>query len=81
MTSDEPFDTSVAHQARIYNYVLGGKDNYAADRAAAEAWMEIYPQLTSSRAPTSLSPESSRLRNGCQIPARPHLAIHPYGAP
>lgn len=41
-----PFDTSVAHQARIYNYVLGGKDNYAADRAAAEAWMKIYPQLT-----------------------------------
>ena len=23
------FDTSVAHQARIYNYWLGGKDNYA----------------------------------------------------
>jgi S-adenosyl methyltransferase len=42
-----PFDTSVAHQARIYNYVLGGKDNYAADRAAAEAWMRVYPQLAS----------------------------------
>jgi SAM-dependent methyltransferase len=41
-----PFDTSEAHQARIYNYVLGGKDNYAADRAAAEAWMKVYPQLT-----------------------------------
>jgi hypothetical protein len=22
-----PFDTSVAHQARIYDYVLGGKDH------------------------------------------------------
>ena len=22
-----PFDTSVAHQARMYDYVLGGKDN------------------------------------------------------
>ena len=31
------FDTSVAHQARIYDYLLGGKDNYAADRAASEA--------------------------------------------
>ena len=31
-----PFDTSMAHQARIYDYMLGGKDNYAADRAAAE---------------------------------------------
>jgi hypothetical protein len=37
------FDTSVAHQARIYNYWLGGKDNYAADRAAAEAVIQMYP--------------------------------------
>jgi S-adenosyl methyltransferase len=40
-----PFDTSVAHQARIYDYLLGGKDNYAADRAAAEAWREIDPDI------------------------------------
>jgi S-adenosyl methyltransferase len=39
------FDTSVAHQARMYDYVLGGKDNYAADRAAVEAWLKIYPEL------------------------------------
>jgi hypothetical protein len=38
-----PFDTSVAHQARIYDYLLGGKDNYAADRAAADAWLEVNP--------------------------------------
>jgi hypothetical protein len=37
------FDTSVAHVARMYDYVLGGKDNYAADRAAAEAWVKIDP--------------------------------------
>jgi hypothetical protein len=30
------FDTSVAHVARVYNYWLGGKDNFAADREAAE---------------------------------------------
>jgi hypothetical protein len=29
-------DVSVAHPARVYNYLLGGKDNFAADRAAAE---------------------------------------------
>jgi len=29
-------DTAVAHQARIYDYWLGGKDNFAADREAAE---------------------------------------------
>ena len=39
-----PFDTSVAHQARIYDYLLGGKDNYAADRAAAEAALKVYPE-------------------------------------
>jgi hypothetical protein len=39
------FDTSVANQARMYNYLLGGKDNYAADRAAAEALLKIYPEM------------------------------------
>src|SRR5579871_3122345 len=39
------FDTSVAHQARIYDYLLGGKDNYAADRAASEAVLAIYPEM------------------------------------
>ena len=38
------FDTSVANQARIYDYLLGGKDNYAADRAAAEAALKVYPE-------------------------------------
>jgi S-adenosyl methyltransferase len=37
------FDVSVAHQARIYDYWLGGKDNYAADRKAAEAAVAAYP--------------------------------------
>jgi hypothetical protein len=40
-----PFDTSKAHQARIYNYALGGKDNYAADRAAAEAILKVNPEM------------------------------------
>jgi S-adenosyl methyltransferase len=47
MTGDgaPPFDTSVANQARIYDYLLGGKDNYAADRAATEAVLKIYPEM------------------------------------
>jgi S-adenosyl methyltransferase len=49
MTSDKPtppaFDTSVAHQARIYDYLLGGKDNYAADREAAEATLKVWPEF------------------------------------
>jgi hypothetical protein len=39
------FDTSAAHQARIYNYWLGGKDNYEADRVAGEAAIEAYPNI------------------------------------
>jgi len=41
------FDTSVAHQARIYDYLLGGKDNYAADRAATEALRAVNPEIDS----------------------------------
>jgi S-adenosyl methyltransferase len=40
-----PFDTSVAHQARVYDYMLGGMDNYAADRAAADAAIKIWPDI------------------------------------
>jgi SAM-dependent methyltransferase len=34
-----------AHSARIYDYLLGGKDNYPADRAVADASMEAFPAL------------------------------------
>jgi hypothetical protein len=39
------FDTAKAHQARMYDYVLGGKDNYAADREAVEAGIKIWPEM------------------------------------
>ncbi len=38
-------DTTVAHPARIYNYWLGGKDNYAADREAAEQAIAANPSI------------------------------------
>jgi S-adenosyl methyltransferase len=38
-------DTSVAHIARVYDYWLGGKDNFAADRTAAEAAMRADPAV------------------------------------
>jgi len=38
-------DTTVAHQARIYDYWLGGKDNFAADREAAEQAIAAYPAI------------------------------------
>ena len=40
-----PFDTSVAHVARVYNYWLGGKDNFAADRAAGEQAIKAFPGI------------------------------------
>lgn len=39
------FDTSTPNIARVYDYWLGGKDNYAADRAEAERLIAVYPRL------------------------------------
>jgi hypothetical protein len=36
-------DTTVAHPARRYNYWLGGKDHFAADRASGDAIAEAFP--------------------------------------
>jgi O-methyltransferase involved in polyketide biosynthesis len=36
-------DTTVPHSARIWNYWLGGKDNYATDRAAGDKYREQAP--------------------------------------
>jgi hypothetical protein len=38
-------DTSVAHPARVYDYWLGGKDNFAADREAAEQVIALRPEI------------------------------------
>jgi hypothetical protein len=37
-------DVSVPHPARLYDYYLGGKDNFPADRAAAEAVLAAAPE-------------------------------------
>ncbi len=37
------FNTGVAHPARVYDYWLGGKDNYAADRVLGDAMIELVP--------------------------------------
>jgi hypothetical protein len=36
-------DTGNAHIARVYDYWLGGKDHFAADRAAGDAVIQAYP--------------------------------------
>jgi O-methyltransferase involved in polyketide biosynthesis len=48
--ADRPteLDTTVAHSARLWNYLLGGKDNFAADREAAEQVLAFMPELVQS---------------------------------
>lgn len=38
-------NTSVPHSARIWNYWLGGKDNYAVDREAGDQYAQVYPAI------------------------------------
>jgi S-adenosyl methyltransferase len=42
---DPQFDTTVPHAARVYNFWLGGKDNYEADRTVGEEVMRLRPQI------------------------------------
>jgi S-adenosyl methyltransferase len=42
---DSRFDVNVAHIARVYNYWLGGKDHFAADRSAGDATIGVYPGI------------------------------------
>src|SRR4029450_12574901 len=39
-------DTSVPHSARVWNYWLGGKDNFQADRAVGDQFEQLYPDIT-----------------------------------
>jgi hypothetical protein len=41
-------DTSVPHVARVYDYWLGGKNNYAVDREAGDEAIRAYPDMRSS---------------------------------
>src|ERR1700731_4272597 len=50
MTEESPvqvsgLDIRHAHSARVYNYWLGGKDNFAADREAAEQAIAANPGI------------------------------------
>ncbi len=42
------FDPTVAHPARVYDYWLGGKDNFEADRIAGEETIAAYPAIRAS---------------------------------
>lgn len=38
-------DTTVPHSARIWNYWLGGNDNFAVDRAAGDEYRQAFPGI------------------------------------
>src|SRR5215469_16993503 len=48
VASQEPpdkIDVNVAHSARVWNYWLGGKDNYEVDRKVGDQVAELYPGI------------------------------------
>jgi hypothetical protein len=47
-TSRPDIDTTVAHIARVYDYWLGGTENFAPDREAGDAAIRAYPDMRSS---------------------------------
>jgi S-adenosyl methyltransferase len=44
-TNGTGIDSAVPHSARIWNYWLGGKDNYPVDREAGEQYNKIFPGI------------------------------------
>jgi hypothetical protein len=44
-TAPPRYDTSVPNSARIWNYWLGGKDNFPVDREAGDEYRVIYPEI------------------------------------
>jgi hypothetical protein len=57
-------DASVAHSARVWDYWLGGKDNFAADRAAGEQVRAVLPDIV----------DAARVDRGFLVRAVRHLA-------
>jgi S-adenosyl methyltransferase len=44
-TPPPQLDTRTAHLARVWNYLLDGKDNFAADREVGDMIMQIFPDI------------------------------------
>ncbi|MFL1427322.1 MULTISPECIES: SAM-dependent methyltransferase [unclassified Nocardiopsis] len=59
-----PIDTTTAHSARVWNYWLGGKDNYPVDREVGDYVLAAYPEMV----------EAARADRGFLVRAVTHLA-------
>ncbi|MCL2583623.1 MAG: SAM-dependent methyltransferase [Streptosporangiales bacterium] len=76
------FDRNKASIARVYDYVLGGKDNFAADRAVGDRILSLAPELAAvvrenkemlARAVTWVAEQgiSQFIDLGCGLPTEP----------
>jgi hypothetical protein len=45
MNQNVQLDTGVPHSARVYDYILGGKDNFKADRELADKILQTVPSM------------------------------------
>ena len=43
--TEPKLDTSTPSSARVWNYLLGGKDNFAVDRAMGDQIREVFPEI------------------------------------
>jgi hypothetical protein len=57
-------DTSAAHSARVWNYLLGGKDNFTADRETGDLILKMFPGIAT----------LARLQRGFLVRAVSYLA-------
>lgn len=61
-------DTSVPNPARVYDYLLGGKDNFEIDRKTAQAGIGAFPKIVrSARASRAFLARSVRYLTGAGI--------------
>jgi hypothetical protein len=78
-------DTSKPHPARMYDYFLGGRDNYEVDRAAADQVIGLIPEIRpSARANRGVLRRATRFVADRGIRHRhrhPHLAQHARDRP
>ncbi len=66
-----PFDPSVPNPARMWNYWLGGKDNFAADRELTERVVEASAEMA--RRYNAMSSASITPRSRDQVKLAPTL--------
>src|SRR5690606_12791971 len=44
-SNQPPFDSTVPHPARVWDYLHGGKDHYAVDREVGDQTMQLMPEV------------------------------------